>query len=651
MFTFSTHAVPDCLTVSDQNIIQVLTRYWGYTEFRPLQEEIILSVLDGKDTLALLPTGGGKSICFQVPAMAQEGLCLVVSPLIALMKDQVQNLQERGIAAAAIVSGMHRREIDIALDNAAYGKTKFLYVSPERLTSPLFRERVQKMKVNLIAVDEAHCISQWGYDFRPPYLRIAELRELVGKDIPVMALTATATPEVVDDIQEKLTFREKNVFQKSFERTNLAYVVLHEEDKYGRLLKMARNLKGSGVVYARNRRKTKEIAHYLNHQGISADFYHAGLDPKERDLKQYNWIKNRVQVMVATNAFGMGIDKPDVRFVVHMDLPDTLEAYFQEAGRAGRDEKKAFATLLTVKADRDELRARVEASFPDPVDIRTVYQCLANHFQLAIGAGLEAEYEFDLAEFSRKYALEPVLVFNALKILQMDGYLEFSEALNTPSMLQMTIAQQDLYAFQIAHRKLDGIIKLLLRSYSGLFEGFVKIDEDEMARRAGQPLDTIVQYLMVLHDHDVVEYLPRSKKPRITYTQERVDSNQISISKEVYHDRKENALKRLESVLHYVESTTKCRSQILLEYFGEKDPPRCGICDVCLERNKLELSNLEFEHVSEQVKAVLDEEHRTLTALVQAVDAREDKVIKVIQWLNEHGKLKLDIEGKYYWNH
>jgi ATP-dependent DNA helicase RecQ len=638
-------------SLQNEDIHKILTRYWGYTKFRPMQEDIVNAVLEGEDTLALLPTGGGKSICFQVPGMAKEGLCLVISPLISLMKDQVQNLQQRGIKAAAIVSGMNKHEIDVALDNAAYGGIKFLYVSPERLMSDLFRARVQKMNVSLVAVDEAHCISQWGNDFRPPYLEIAAIRPLLKPDVPIIALTATATPAVVIDIQEKLEFKKENAFEQSFERTNLAYIVQNEEDKFGRLLKIVNKVRGSGIVYARTRRKTKEIAAYLSYQGVSADFYHGGLDPKARDLKQYNWMKNRTQVMVATNAFGMGIDKSDVRFVVHLDLPDSLESYFQEAGRAGRDGKKAYAALLYIKSDKSDLKIRVEKGFPEQVDIKTVYQCIANHYQIAVGAGEEAEYIFDIAEFTRKYALEPMMVHSALKILQLDGYLELSEALNTPSKVQMLLKKEDLYKFQIANKKLDGIIKLLLRSYSGMFDSLININEDEMAKRAEQSLKQIRKFLEMLAQQDVIDYQPRATKPKIIFLQARIDSNKLKISKAVYHDRKKNALTRMESVIDFVSTTSKCRSQFLLAYFGQKDAPRCGICDVCLERNKLELSNLEFEQVSEQIKSLLDEEHRTLTKLVNDINGRDDKIIKVIQWLNDNGKLKVDISGKYYWKH
>lgn len=420
------------------NIHNILAKYWGYHSFRPLQEEIITSVLQGNDTLALLPTGGGKSVCFQVPALVQEGVCIVISPLIALMKDQVDNLQKKGISAIAITSAMHKREIDIAFDNCVYGNIKFLYLSPERLITPIAQARIQKMKVSLIAVDEAHCISQWGYDFRPSYLEIAKLRELQPK-VPVLALTATATPEVVKDIQEKLRFKKANVLQKSFERKNLAYVVIGEEDKLSRLLKVVNNVGGTGVVYVRNRKKTQEVAAFLQKNKIPADFYHAGLTPGERSQKQDSWIKNKTRVIVATNAFGMGIDKPDVRFVVHLDLPDSLEAYFQEAGRAGRDEGKAYAVMLYNEADINDLKSNVEMSFPSVEEIRQTYQALANYYQLAVGSGEGAAFDFDISELCRNYKLEPVTVFNSIRFLEKEGYISATEAVYQPSRINFTL--------------------------------------------------------------------------------------------------------------------------------------------------------------------------------------------------------------------
>ena len=628
---------------------QILTKYWGYTQFRPLQEEIIASVMAGKDTLALLPTGGGKSVCFQVPGLMLGGITVVVSPLIALMKDQVENLSRRGVKAAAIVSGMHKREIDTTLDNCIYGGVQFLYVSPERLTTEIFRERFRKMDVKLIAVDEAHCISQWGYDFRPPYLRIAELQELKEKPVPVIALTATATEQVVADIQEKLEFREKNVFRSSFYRSNLAYIVVKDEDQFGRLRKMARKVQGSTIIYARNRRKTREIAQWLNSQGFSADFYHAGLDMTARSQKQKDWLENKTRIMVATNAFGMGIDKPDVRLVVHLDLPDSPEAYFQEAGRAGRDEKKAFAVLVWHAAEVEELENRVQTSFPERHEIKQVYQALGNHYQLAIGAGMDAHFPFDLRAFCERHQLKTQTAYHSLKILELDEYVKLSEVLSNVSKIKIELPQEDLYKYQIANRQMDGILKLLLRSYSGLFEQLTKISEFDLARRAKISQEAIVEHLNKLAAQEVISYVPKSDLPVLSFPFGRLDTTRINISKESYEERKEKVEARAAAIINYAKSDHKCRSQLLLNYFDEPEAARCGICDVCLERNKLELSNLEFEEVSEQIKKALNEERLSLTALVNAIKGREDKTVKVVQWLSENGKLKLDMEGKYYW--
>jgi ATP-dependent DNA helicase RecQ len=631
------------------DIKQILTKYWGYTQFRPLQEDIIQSVLDGKDTLGLMPTGGGKSICFQVPALAQEGICVVVSPLIALMKDQVQNLNKKGISAVAIVSGMNKREIDIMLDNCVYGKIKFLYVSPERLVTDLFRQRFKKMNVNLLAVDEAHCISQWGYDFRPPYIQIAEIREY-HPEIPILALTATATIEVVGDIQEKLNFKAENLFQKSFERKNLAYVVLNEESKLQRLLKIANKVKGSGVVYVRNRKKTQETAAFLRKNNISADFYHAGLDNKSRDFKQLKWIRNQTRVIVATNAFGMGIDKPDVRFVVHLDLPDSLEAYFQEAGRGGRDGNKAFAVLLYNDADRRDLSERIARSFPPIPEIKRTYKALGNYFQLAIGSGKNESFDFNMMDFSKRYELKPVEAFSSLKILESIGYLSLSESIHLPSKVKFLLKHNDLYAFRIANKVYDPMIQLLLRSYSGLFEDYVKINEEELAYRCETNSSTMVQYLNRLDQLKVVSYLPKSNSPHITFTTERLADNNMSISNAGYNDRKKAAEARMDAVITYASAEHKCRSQILLFYFGDTDALRCGVCDICLERNKLELSNLEFTQVSNQIKQLLAENPLTLEELVTGIqNSPEARIVKVIQWLMDNDKLMYNNQNKLIW--
>lgn len=627
-------------------IHEILEQYWGYKNFRPLQEDIVNSVLQGNDTLALLPTGGGKSICFQVPAMAKEGICVVISPLIALMKDQVENLTNKGIKAIAITSAMHKREIDIALDNCVHGSIKFLYLSPERLETEIVKVRLQKMKVNLIAIDESHCISQWGYDFRPSYLKIEALRELLP-GIPLLALTATATPEVVTDIQEKLRFKKPNVLQKSFERKNLSYVVIHEEDKLARLVKIANNLKGVGVVYVRNRKKTQDIANYLRSNNISADFYHAGLDAKTRDLKQSSWMQNKTRVIVCTNAFGMGIDKPDVRFVVHIDLPDSLEAYFQEAGRAGRDEQKAYAILLYNTADKIELERNVSGSFPSIEEIKQTYQALANYYQIPAGSGAGVTYNFDIVGLCETYKLTALTVFNSLKFLEKEGYISTTDALFQPSRIKFELNREDLYKFQIAAPAFDDFIKLLLRSHSGLFDSFEKINEFDLAKKTHTSRDEIVKKLNYLHQHKLLTYAPQTELPQLTFTQERIDVKNLSISKENYTFLKQRAIERMEAVIHYADSNHKCRNQILLAYFGETNTHRCNQCDVCLEENKKILHTDEFENISRQIKELLAVHPMQLESLVNSItEGNEEKRLRTIQWLMDNELLKYDDENR-----
>ncbi|MBN8696888.1 MAG: RecQ family ATP-dependent DNA helicase [Bacteroidetes bacterium] len=625
-------------------IHEILEKYWGYRSFRPLQEDIIHSILNGNDTLALLPTGGGKSICFQVPAMSKDGICIVVSPLIALMKDQVENLTSRGIKAIAITSAMHKREIDIALDNCVHGNIKFLYLSPERLESEIVKVRLQKMKVSFIAIDESHCISQWGYDFRPSYLKILQLRELLP-NIPILALTATATPEVVKDIQQKLGFKKENVLQKSFERKNLSYVVLPEEDKLARLVKIANNVKGSGIVYVRNRKKTQEIASYLKSNKISADFYHAGLDIKTRDAKQSNWIQNKTRIIVCTNAFGMGIDKPDVRFVVHIDLPDSLEAYFQEAGRAGRDEQKAFAILLYNTGDKLELTRNIETGFPSLEEIKTTYQALANYYQLAIGSGLGITKDFDIAHFCDTYQLQAIKTFNCLKFIEREGYISLTDAIHQPSRIKLELNKEDLYKFQISNSKFDGFIKLLLRSYSNLFDNFVKINEFELAKKANMKRGDVVKGLNYLQQLKVLTYIEQTELPQLTFTLPRADAKNLTLSKENFELLKKRAIARMEAVLDYAESTHKCRSQILLAYFGETNAYRCNQCDVCLEENKKTLHTDEFEMIAEQVKQLLAVHSHDLKDLVSKITTgNEEKILKSIQWLIDNQEIVYDQE-------
>lgn len=606
-------------------------------------------MLDGKDTLALLPTGGGKSLCFQVPALAREGVCLVVSPLIALMKDQVDNLKKRGIPAAALHSGMHPDEIRIILDNCRFGNTKLLYVSPERLTTATMIESLRRMNINLLAVDEAHCISQWGYDFRPPYLQIAEIREMIPAT-PVLALTATATPKVVMDIQKRLAFKTENVFQKSFERKNLTYMVLKEEDKMKRLLNILSKVKGPGIVYVRNRRHTKEIAEYLQKNKISADFYHAGLDPKTRDKRQSSWIREESRIIVSTNAFGMGIDKPNVRVVVHLDLPDSMEAYFQEAGRGGRDEKRAYAVLLYENADVHDARHNLKLSYPELNTIRDVYQALGNYFQLPVGMGKDSQFDFDLSAFADQYNFPPVIVFNCLKFLEREGFVMMTEGLRQPSKVFIKARKEELYRFQVENEPFDHFIKTMLRSYSGILSDFVTFNETELARRCNITTEKVISNLKYLSKLQILDYLPQSDKPRVIYIQERLNTSDLTISPENYRDRLKDAGGRLESMIGYAESTGKCRSQELLSYFGESNTKRCGKCDACIERNKISLNEMEFDNILNMIKPLLKERNRTLDEIVNAAGSvNKEKVLRAIQWLVDNDKIRVDRERKYTW--
>jgi len=630
-------------------IHQILLKYWGFSSFRPLQEEIIQSVLDGQDTLALLPTGGGKSLCFQVPALAKEGLCLVVSPLIALMKDQVDNLKKRGIHAAAIYSGMHADEIRVALDNCRFGNTKLLYLSPERLTTVSFLEVLKHLRINLIAVDEAHCVSQWGYDFRPPYLQIARIRPLLP-GVPVLALTATATPKVVKDVQTKLEFRKQNVFQKSFERKNLTYIVLKEEDKLARLLKILRKVKGPGIVYVRNRRHTREIAEFLKKNAISADFYHGGLDSRTRDQRQLAWINEDKRIMVSTNAFGMGIDKPNVRVVVHLDLPDSIEAYFQEAGRGGRDEKRAYAVLLYEKSNILDSRHNLSLSFPELKTIRDIYQALGNYFQLPVGMGNDLHFDFDLPAFADQYNFQPVVVFNALKFLEKEGFVMLSEGITNPSKIFIKAHRDDLYKFQVENEPFDHFIKTILRSYSGVLSDFVVFNESELARRCGIPVTSAIQNLKHLSRLQMIDYVQASDKPQIIYLQERTDIRDLTISPENYSNRLKDAEMRLEAMISYVEETTRCRSQALLAYFGEYQTTRCGKCDLCIERNKVSLNEMEFDNIISLIKPLLKEGPCQLEDLVAAAEpVAEDKILRAIRWLVDNEKIIVDDDRNYRW--
>ena len=624
----------------------ILQQYWGYPSFRPMQEDIVDSVIEGKDTLALLPTGGGKSICFQVPAMTMEGICIVITPLISLMKDQVMHLKKIGIAAAAIFSGMHHNEIEIIYNQAAFGMLKFLYVSPERLMTDAFIEALKKMNVNMIAVDESHCISQWGYDFRPPYLKIAEIRKYIPH-APVLALTATATPQVVEDIQYRLGFKKNNVFQTSYERKNVTYNVIHEADKFGLMYRLFKKMdKGSGIVYVRSRKRTKIIADWLQSVGISASFYHAGLDAKIRDYRQQLWMDGKIKVIVATNAFGMGIDKPDVRLVVHLDLPDSLEAYFQEAGRAGRDLQPSEAFLLVADTDVKKLQENIQSSYPDLNRIKMIYDTIGNYLQIPIGAGLDQRYDFDINDFSQCYNLSLLEAYNAIKLIEREGFLITSEALNTPSKIHIRANREDLYRFQIEYKEYDTIIKYLLRNTPGVLSDLVNIREEQISQKTGMPVDKITRQLSQLEKLNFLTYIPRNDKPNIQLLTERLDSKHFYLSDEVYKDRKNEAAKRIQAVIDFVNNDNECRSVQLLRYFGENIKKTCGKCDVCSSKNKMSINDKEYQEISENIVRELREKESDVYEILKTVkEHHEEKVLTTIKWMLDNNIIKQDNDG------
>ena len=619
---------------------KILKQYWGYDCFRGIQEEIIRSIGEGKDTLGLMPTGGGKSIAFQVPALARPGLCLVVTPLIALMKDQVQNLRGRGIKAAAVYSGMSREEIVIALENCIFGGYKFLYISPERLSTEIFKTKLRRMDVSMITVDEAHCISQWGYDFRPAYLNIAEIRKLLP-ETPVLALTATATPEVVKDIQARLQFRQENVFRMSFERKNLAYVVRNTEDKDAEMLHILKCMEGSAIVYTRNRKKTKEISDLLNRNGIAATFYHAGLSDAAKDERQKAWLEGKFRVMAATNAFGMGIDKPNVRTVIHADVPDSPEAYFQEAGRAGRDGQKAYAVLLFCKRDKVTLKRRVSDTFPEKDYIRKVYEDINYYYQMAMGDGLGCTFAFNIDEFCRNFKHYPVQTDSALKILTRAGYLEYTDEQDNASRLMFTLQRDELYNIREQNPETEKLLRIILRSYTGLFTDYVYINEDTLATRSGLTRQQVYDILILMTKRRILHYIPGKKTPYIVYTRERQETSRVHLSREVYEDRKASYIRRIEAMLEYATNDEHCRSRMLLRYFGEKNEHNCGQCDICLHRRAAEPSQNEFESVSRQLEETLSQSPSPLTLqeLVQRTGIPEDRLLQVVNHLLAEEKL------------
>lgn len=581
------------------DIHSILKQVWGYDSFRPKQEEIINEALKGRDVLALMPTGGGKSLCFQVPALAKEGICIVVSPLIALIKDQVQNLLDKGIPALSIHSGMSRERIDATLDNAIYGNYKFLYLSPERLKTAIFRERVSKMNVNFLVVDEAHCISQWGYDFRPPYLKIAEIRELIG-DVPVIALTATATMSVADDIMSKLGFAEPNLICSGFARENLAYVARETDDKLGNLIRICRGVPGTGVIYVRERKKCEEIANFLRAQGIDADFYHAGMSRELRTLKQDNWKNDKLRIIVSTNAFGMGIDKPDVRFVVHYDVPTAVESYFQEAGRAGRDGKRSYATLLWNRDDIKRLKQIHNVNFPPPDYIKDIYQKVFQFLGYAYEEGKGSVSKFNLSDFARHFSLNAPSAYYAIKYIEQEGYWELTDELDNPARIMFIVQRDALYKVQLKSRSLDTFLKSLMRIYTGLFSKITPIDEEYIARVTVDSVQGVKQKLITLSRMHVLKYIPRVKTPLMIMHYERLTENNFYLPDKRYNERKEVFEGRIEAMIEYLQDDELCRSRQLISYFGQEDIPDCGICDVCLNNRKRVAADIDWERDAER---------------------------------------------------
>jgi ATP-dependent DNA helicase RecQ len=614
---------------------QTLQKYWGYSSFRPLQEEIIQSVYDGKDTLGLMPTGGGKSLTFQVPVMAMKGICLVVTPLIALMKDQVDNLKERGIKAVAVYSGMSREAIITTLENCIFGDFKFLYVSPERLNSDIFLIKLRAMNVCLLAVDESHCISQWGYDFRPSYLNIAEIRKHLP-DVPVLALTATATKDVVADIQEKLLFEKTNVFHKSFERKNLSYVVRYSENKIAELINILKSVDGAAIVYVRSRKGTKEIADSLVKNGINASHFHAGLSHEVKNLKQNQWKDSTCRVIVSTNAFGMGIDKPDVRLVIHMDLPNSLEEYYQEAGRAGRDEYKSFAIVLWNKQDTINLKKRISDTFPSKKHILRVYECLANYYQVAAGSGYGLVLDFNLMEFCNNFRLSVLQTHHALQILDMAGYIEYTDEVDNRSRLKFRVYRNELYTLNLSD-DYDQLIHVILRNYTGVFTDDVYIDEAFLGAKINKTRQEVYDMLITLAKSKYINYVPQKKTSFIVYTTSREENQFVQIPKTVYEKRRSRFKKRIDSMIEYVERNDICRSRLLLNYFDESKTKNCGICDVCLQKTKAGLSKHEFEKIKDLLLEKFTEKSTyRLNELVDSVKywiTDSEKVITVLRFL------------------
>ncbi|MEX1188335.1 MAG: ATP-dependent DNA helicase RecQ [Bacteroidia bacterium] len=627
---------------------EVLKKYWNYDSFRPLQEEIVNSVLNGQDTIALLPTGGGKSVCFQVPGICLGKLTLVISPLIALMRDQVEQLNLRGISAGMIASSMHNDEISKILEKAIKQDILFLYVSPERLASQSFISIIHSLKIGLIAIDEAHCISQWGYDFRPSYLKISQIREILT-EVPLIALTATATDTVIEDISEKLQLKNENRFRKSFLRSNLAYIVRHTQDKHGQLLRILQRINGSSVVYVRNRKRCKDISDFLIKNGISSSYYHAGLDGATRELRQKNWITNHTRVIVCTNAFGMGIDKPDVRTVIHMDMPESPEAYFQEAGRAGRDEKSAWAVLLSDPADEDEAVERFSHQWPGFDTVKAIYNWLGNFLQLPVGAGEEQSYPFQITEFVKRYKIHPVECINALKFIETQDLLSFQENTFSPSRLIVKASRDEIYDFELRKPGFEPLIKAILRSYGGAFNDFVAIRENDLAQRLSIPVSEVNKGLIKLHQLELIHYYPSNNNPRIYYTEGRHHPDRLPLSMKEWEKRKENAHVRFVAILNYLKEESVCRSAKLVEYFGERNIPPCGICDICVKNAGVNnTDNMEQKRIFD-LRVILDKRVLSLDEIVSEAKGNPESLLSTLKYLIDYGSVTENKEGKFQW--
>ncbi len=628
------------------SIEKILKKYWSYESFRPLQQEIILSILEGKDTLAILPTGGGKSICFQVPAMATEGFCLVVSPLIALMKDQVENLKRKGILALSIYSGMGYLEVKKTLQNAAYGNYKFLYVSPERLETDLFLEYLPAFKVSIIVVDEAHCVSQWGYDFRPPYLRISALREHLP-EVPILALTASATKEVQDDICDKLSFKkDQQRFQKSFERPNLSYSVFNVSAKQHKLLEVCKNVNGIGIVYCKSRKRTTEVSELLAANGIVSDFYHAGLSNNLRATKQERWINNEIRIIVCTNAFGMGIDKADVRLVVHYDVPDALENYYQEAGRAGRDEKKAYAVLLFYENELKDLEQQSSIRYPAPEEIKNVYKALVNYFQLPSGIGEGMSFDFDISDFVKKFQLDIYTINYSLKVLEQEEIIGYNEQFFQPSAVVFTSSKEDLHQFEKSNPEFDIVIKGLLRSYEGIFDYPALIYENRLADFIKKDRNYVIDILKKLHALGIIEYTFQKDKPQVIFLQNRVNTEDLTLNIKNLNKRRTAFEKRAAAIIKYVNNTFVCRSKIIGNYFGDANIKACGICDNCLNQKNLVISKNEFDEISNGIFELLEKNSVNTQNLTKELKSfKKNKIWKVLNYLQSENKIAVQKDG------